>query len=268
MLHRPTDAASDVQVGAHDLAGLAHLVLVGDVAGVDRSAGCAHSRAQGVGQFADDLETGLGVFGHATAAGNNDIGVDQANLARFCSLDLLYFHPAIHRSRRDVHDISAGASGFGRGCSPRAERGKLDGPSGSGIYQDVAGIDGAKPHKLGFVPNTQIQTIGQHANMTVKAHCRHQVPAIASVAGQKCVRLRLRQHVADVGGIKIEIEQRPAGIVDHKNSFRAARACFCGHIVHILADDQSCHPSGQTERLTQRFPTTGDSSAAIGFDEY
>ena len=44
VLHSAADAASDVQIRAHDLAGLSDLVLVFDVAGIDRRPGCANCR--------------------------------------------------------------------------------------------------------------------------------------------------------------------------------------------------------------------------------
>src|SRR5262245_50558201 len=61
MLDRTRDADRDIELRRHDLAGLAHLPIVGRIAGVDRRAGGADRRAELVGNRLD-------VFGEILAA--------------------------------------------------------------------------------------------------------------------------------------------------------------------------------------------------------
>jgi hypothetical protein len=55
MLDRAGDADRDVEVGRHDLAGLADLPVIGGIAGIDRGARGAHGRAELVGDGLDHL---------------------------------------------------------------------------------------------------------------------------------------------------------------------------------------------------------------------
>src|SRR5215472_534032 len=61
MLDGTGDADRDIELGRHDLAGLAHLPIVGRIAGIDRRAGGADRRAELVGNRLD-------VFGEILAA--------------------------------------------------------------------------------------------------------------------------------------------------------------------------------------------------------
>src|SRR5215211_7014206 len=56
MLDRAGDADGDIEVGRHHLAGLADLVIVRHVAGIDRGAAGAEAGTQLVGQRLEDLE--------------------------------------------------------------------------------------------------------------------------------------------------------------------------------------------------------------------
>src|SRR5690625_2998053 len=56
MLDRPRDAHRDIETRGNDFAGLPHLQIVGDEAGVHRRARGPYRRAQLVGQTVDDLE--------------------------------------------------------------------------------------------------------------------------------------------------------------------------------------------------------------------
>lgn len=78
MLHGAGNAAGDIELGGHDLAGLSHLMGPGDPTGLDDGAGGAHHAAQQIGQFLHHLEV-LGAA-HATAAGHNDVGALQIDL--------------------------------------------------------------------------------------------------------------------------------------------------------------------------------------------
>jgi curli biogenesis system outer membrane secretion channel CsgG len=55
VLDRARDADRDVDFGGDDLAGLADLIVVGDIARIDRGARCADGGAQLVGQREDGL---------------------------------------------------------------------------------------------------------------------------------------------------------------------------------------------------------------------
>src|SRR5580692_8864329 len=68
MLDRAGDADGNIKVGRHDLAGLADLVVVRHVAGIDRGA----AGAELVGQRLEDLE--VIAAAHAAAAGHHDLG--------------------------------------------------------------------------------------------------------------------------------------------------------------------------------------------------
>ena len=69
MLDRAADAHGDVQRGPHRGAGLAHLVLLADVAAIDGRAAGAHGAADGPGQIVDQLEV---VFAADSAAAGHD----------------------------------------------------------------------------------------------------------------------------------------------------------------------------------------------------
>src|SRR5690606_26109002 len=75
VLDRAGDAHRQVQLGGDDLAGLADLQLVRDVAGVDRRARGAHRRAELVGQLVDDVEVLLRP--HAATARHHPPGALQ-----------------------------------------------------------------------------------------------------------------------------------------------------------------------------------------------
>src|SRR5580698_10150102 len=72
MLDRAGDADGNIKVGRHDLAGLADLVVVRHVAGIDRGAAGAEAGAELVGQRLEDLE--VIAAAHAAAAGHHDLG--------------------------------------------------------------------------------------------------------------------------------------------------------------------------------------------------
>jgi hypothetical protein len=58
VLDRTRDADRDIDFGGDDLAGLADLIVVGDIARIDRSARRADGGAELVGQREDDLLEG------------------------------------------------------------------------------------------------------------------------------------------------------------------------------------------------------------------
>ena len=76
MLDGAGDADGDVEVGRHDLAGLADLVVVGHVAGIDRGARGADGGAELVGDRLDACCEVLADL-HAAAAGDDDLGRGQ-----------------------------------------------------------------------------------------------------------------------------------------------------------------------------------------------
>src|SRR5258708_17435334 len=75
MLDRAGDANGNVEVGRHDLAGLADLVVVGHVACVDGGAAGAEAGPQLVGQGLEHLEVLAAL--QATAARHADLGAGQ-----------------------------------------------------------------------------------------------------------------------------------------------------------------------------------------------
>ena len=93
------DADRDVEVGRHDLAGLAHLPVVGRVARVHRGARGAHGGAELVG---DGLEVGLEVLGlaHGAAARHDDLGGGELRPIRLGQLLALEARQRRVRRRR------------------------------------------------------------------------------------------------------------------------------------------------------------------------
>src|SRR5690606_21460049 len=81
VLDRAADADGDVQVGGDDLAGLADLQFVGNVAGVDRGARGADGGAELVGEVEDDLEVFFGT--DAAATGDHALGALQVRTVGF-----------------------------------------------------------------------------------------------------------------------------------------------------------------------------------------
>ena len=80
MLHGTGNAAGDVQLGRHDLARLAHLMVPGHPALLDGRTACTDHAAQQVRQFLHHGEV-LGAA-HAAAAGHDDFGVLQIHHLR------------------------------------------------------------------------------------------------------------------------------------------------------------------------------------------
>jgi hypothetical protein len=76
MLDRAGDADRDVDFGGDDLAGLADLIVVGDIACVDCCTTCADACAELVGQRKYCCREGVGVLQRA-AAGNDDLRAGQ-----------------------------------------------------------------------------------------------------------------------------------------------------------------------------------------------
>ena len=68
MLDGARNAAGDIEVRPDRLPGLSHLVLIGDVAGVDRGPAGAEGCAECAGQFANQLKALLRILGHTAAA--------------------------------------------------------------------------------------------------------------------------------------------------------------------------------------------------------
>src|SRR6185436_3837963 len=75
MLDRAGDADGNVEVGRHHLAGLADLVVVRHVTGIDRGAAGAEAGAELVGERLEDLE--VVAAAHAAAARDDDLGRGQ-----------------------------------------------------------------------------------------------------------------------------------------------------------------------------------------------
>ena len=75
MLDRAGDADRNVQLGRHDLAGLPHLPVIGNIARIHCRARRAHRRTELVSQRFEDLETLAGA--HAAPAGHDDPGGGQ-----------------------------------------------------------------------------------------------------------------------------------------------------------------------------------------------
>ena len=76
MLDGTGDADGDVEVGGHDLAGLADLPVVGRVAGIDRRAGRPDGGTDTVGELLDDLE----VLGRADPTTTRDDDPGRAQI--------------------------------------------------------------------------------------------------------------------------------------------------------------------------------------------
>ena len=80
MLDGPANAAGDVKIRTHGLAGLAHLVFVRDPSGVNGRPRSPHSPAEDVRQLLNRCETVRTTY--TPAAANNDGGIIQAYRAR------------------------------------------------------------------------------------------------------------------------------------------------------------------------------------------
>ena len=138
MLDRAGDADGDVEVGRHHLAGLADLVVVGHIAGIDRGAAGAQPGAELVGQGLEHLE--VLAARQAAAAGDDDLGAGE-----FGTLALGEFGADIGREAAGPGAVDLldrrGTAGDGRLEVGRADGDDLDLLGGLHGRHGVAGID-------------------------------------------------------------------------------------------------------------------------------
>src|ERR1700761_8517184 len=84
MLDRAGDADRDVEIGRHNLAGLAHLIVVRYEAGIDRGAAGADGGVQLVRDLVEHVEVVARL--HAAAAGDDDFGRGELGTLRLRKL--------------------------------------------------------------------------------------------------------------------------------------------------------------------------------------
>src|SRR5690606_17469034 len=85
MLDRTRDTDREIDLGRHDLAGLADLVVVGNIARVDRSAARAERSAELVGERDNDVLIFL-ARSERTAARDDDLGRGELRPLGLCNL--------------------------------------------------------------------------------------------------------------------------------------------------------------------------------------
>src|SRR5690606_6139462 len=140
VLDRAADADGDVQFGGDDLAGLADLQLVRDIAGVHRCARGADRGAEPVGKLVDDVEVLLRA--DPATAGDDPLGALQVRtvgLARGQPDEARVLgQVGVHRSRFDRR--AAAAAGFRPGRRAHGGDHGLLGRSLHG-HDGVAGVD-------------------------------------------------------------------------------------------------------------------------------
>ncbi|OIQ69513.1 hypothetical protein GALL_488840 [mine drainage metagenome] len=141
MLDGAGDADGDIKLGGDDLAGLAHLIVVGHEAGIDGGAAGADGGAQLVGHGLDQLE--VLARAHAAPARNDDAGGGQFGALRFG--ELLRDEAAAAGIGGGGHALDGGAAALGCGGleGGAAHGDHLDGVPALHGGDGVAGIDGA-----------------------------------------------------------------------------------------------------------------------------
>src|SRR5882724_9515082 len=142
MLDRAGDADGDIEVGRHHLAGLADLVVVRHVAGIDRGTAGPQTRAERVGELLEDLE--VLAAGEATAARDDDLGAGELRPLALGELGADIGSKALGALAADLLDRSGTAAGR------RLEVGRTDGDDLDLVGRlhgrhGVAGVDG--PHE-------------------------------------------------------------------------------------------------------------------------
>ena len=126
MLYRAADAAGHVQLGRHNLAGLAHLPVVRRIASIHRRARCAHSRAKLVGKRRHDFHEFF-VRTQGTATRDNDLGRGQLRAVILGNLGPQEVDFVACRHGRQHLNKATAPSGCGRVKTRGANRDDLGG---------------------------------------------------------------------------------------------------------------------------------------------
>ena len=243
MLYGAGDPHRDIQVRRDDLAGLAHLVVVGDIPGVHRGPGRADGRAQFVGHLLQQAE--VLAAAEAAPAGQHDLCAGEFGAFRFGAFQGDETgQPG--RVGNGAECLDRGCSALGGGCVKirGADTDDLDRVIAPHRGERVAGIDGAHEGIGRF--NTD--NIRDHAHVQQCRHSRHQVFAegirrrqdmahpIATGDHQRrqffgqpvfIVRRIHVQHLADAGNRGPGFGSRAAVAAGHKQRYLPAQLRGC-----------------------------------------
>ena len=191
MLDGTRDAGRDVELRRNDLAGLAHLPVVGRIAGVHRCTRGPQGSTQPVGQR---LQHGLELLGAAQspATGDNHLGSRQLGTVTGGLLAAHQGGLAIDGHGR--HFLDGGRAAFS-GClveGRAAHRQHLDGVAALHGGNGVAGVDGPAEG----VGRIDAGHLGDLRHIQQGGHARHEVLAVGGGGGHHvAVVLGQRHHL-------------------------------------------------------------------------
>ena len=171
MLDGARDADGDIEVRRHHLAGLAHLVVVGDEAGVHRRPGGAHRAPELVRDLLEKRKLLAAL--HAPPARDDDPRAGQFGPLGLGKLVADEAGKSRVLGRRDVLDGGVAAVGRRRVEGGPAHGDHLDGIGASHRGQGVAGVDRADE---GVRP-LDADDVGDLRHVEQRRHPRHEVLA-------------------------------------------------------------------------------------------
>ena len=186
MLDGAADAASHIQLGRNDFAGLAHLPIIGGIARIDSGAAGAHSSAQLVGQRRHDFHE-LFVGAQSAAARDNDLGGGQLGAVVLSDFRAEETHVSTGSLGRLHIDGSAAASSR-RGVKTGSTHGNdFDGITALHRSDGIARVNRALKRvgaiHLRDIGNLRHIQLGCHARGDVLAHSRSRKKNVAVRAG-------------------------------------------------------------------------------------
>jgi len=242
MLNGTRDAGGDVERGRHDLAGLAHLPVIGRVTGVHRGAAGAQCGAQLVGQGNQHLAELLAAA-HRAAARDDDLGRRQFRPVVLGDL-AAQERAAARIGHRGNHLDRCAATGGGGGVEAGGAHGDdLDDIAALHRGDGVAGVDralegvGAKDLG-GFADLADVQQ-GGDSRRHVLAGRRggEQQVGVAGCNRQHLGRQILGQAVTETFGVGMQH-------LGHANNLRGSRRGATG----VVAGDQHMHVATAGQR--------------------
>ncbi|MDT4801795.1 hypothetical protein FQZ97_345090 [compost metagenome] len=253
MLDGTGDAHGDVQVGGDDLAGLAHLHIVGREAGVDGGTGGAHSRAELVGQLFQQGEV-LAVA-HAAATGDHYAGGGEFGALRLRQLFLDEACIAGIVNAVEGFDARAAAGRLGRCEAGAADRDHLDAFCALHGSDGVAGIDRA----FEGVAVDHCGDVGHLGHVQLRSNARHEVLAVGGGRGQDVavVGCQFGDQRRDVLGQLVGISrivglQHPAYADDLGRGLCGRAAVVAGDQQVDIATDLACRGNDIEGRALER----------------
>ena len=249
MLNGAGDAAGDVQVRGNNLSRLADLIRLGSPAGVDGRAGCAHRCTENSGQFFDDDVVFRPL--HAAAAGNDDVGLGQIDLAARILLDLENLGLQLGRieGRIEFDDLARLLASRRWGirwgaATPSGDTSELH------LAEALAGIHGSHRQHLP-VGDLDIRTICGHARRQRAHQAGRKVLPLHRSAEKQNRRIFFLHDLGDGRGMGIRRIGLEGGVVRHVNLIHAVLCQLAGNPFNAGTQEHGAHFLSQ---LICQFP--------------